>query len=416
LFFNKIYIFFIMSLYLFSGVENIKENQILILDKGVYYLKDIELKDNIVIRGKSRFNTVLILDRGAKKALFYAKDKSNIEISNLTILNNSSQRVPLLLFEGDKKGVSNILIKDCILKSHNSSSDVLLFRDYLSNIRIENNIIEAKINPKIRRDYRQIASIKFHIGANIYNRDNSNIYIVGNSLKYGNSGFRISGRGVPPYPLWFENNTLQGQIGCGACFYHGVNQKIVNNYFSNIVSVSMKNNDGGVVWLDSYRNGDILFSGNTIANNYGNGLFIEELQNAIISNNFIYGNRKRVDDTFNTKNGAKSYHSSGGNGILITGGVRRLQIVNNQISNNEANGILLNRNLGVSKNYNILMSNIVGNSIINNGGFSIKVEDNSRNITIKDNILISKDRAFTNIKSGDNLEGTDKYKLIKKAY
>jgi hypothetical protein len=383
------------------------------ISSGVYLLKDIELKNNMSIKGENKFTTIIKLDKNARKALFYAKDKSNIEISNLTILNETTQRVPLLDFEGNKSQIKNITIKNCIVKAPKAESDIIVFRKYISNIRIENNIIEAKKNPTVKRDYKQISCIRLQ-GVSTHSKNNSYVYIRNNILRYGNSGFRISGKGTPPNPLWFENNVVEGQVGCGAFFYHGAKQKIINNYFTNIKAVSMKNNDGGVVWLDQYHNNDILFSGNTIENNYGNGLYLEELQNAVIANNFIYKNKKRINDKYIVKNKNKTYISNGGNGVLLTGGIRRLQFINNQISNNENNGIYLNKNLGVALKYNILLSIISFNSIVNNGLYGIQIKDDSKNIIMNNNIIISNKNKFINRKNAKNINANSNFKLLNK--
>lgn len=392
---NSFLVLFFLSLFLNAQAFDVNNNQTLILKSGIYTIKDVELKDNTIIKGINKFRTILKLGKNAKKALFYAKDKSNIEISNLTILNETNQRVPLFHFVGNKEQIKNITIKNCIIKSPKAEADVIVFKKYISNIKIEDNIIEAKKNPRIRRNYKQIAVIRLQ-GVTTHSKNNSYIYIKNNIIKYGNSGFRIAGKGTPPNPLWFENNVIQGQLGCGAFFYHGARQKIINNYFSNITAVSMKNNDGGVVWLDKYGNGDILFTGNTIENNYGNGIYIEELKNAIVSNNIIKNNFKRVNDTYKINNKGYNYNSDGGNGILITGGIRGLQVSNNQILENASDGILINRNLGVQLNYSIPLLNINNNLITNNKLYGIETVGKVDNILVRNNIVVSRYRQFIN--------------------
>ncbi len=396
-----LYIILIYSVVLHSQDFKIEDNKTIILDAGIFYLKDIELQNNVVIKGKNKFTTILKLDKNAKKALFYGIDKSNITISNLTILNETTKKVPLFHFIGENKQIKNITIKDCIIRAAKAESDVIKFTKYISNIRIENNIIESKKNPKTRRDYKQISCIRLQ-GVNTHSTtSNSYVYIQGNIIKYGNSGFRISGTGTPPSPILFENNIVQGQNGCGAFFYHGGRLKIINNYFSNIKAVSLKNNDGGVVWLDRYKDGNTIFSGNTIEYNYGNGIFIEELKNAIISNNIIKDNKMRIDDTYKITNKGHSYQSKGGNGILITGGVRGLLISNNQINQNEASGINFNINLGVHHNYIIALVDIKNNFLLDNRGYGIYIK--GKNINIKNNTIISKNKLYLNKEFKNNV-------------
>lgn len=356
---------------------------------GEYLINYLSLPTNIKLKGEFRSSVIFKFnEKDHKGALLEGIDIINLEIDGITLLNYSDKFIHLIKLTGNTSPLQNIFIRNCFFFNENSEVDCILLEKKMQSICIESCIIKSQKNPIVKNNYTQTSCIKIKSPPDDERVYEGKIIIKNNHLINGNAGLRCTGRGVPPGPLFFLSNVVEGQIGVGAFFYHVNRQIISGNHFKNIIASAFENNDGGVVWLDQYKDGEIIFSENTIENCIGNGIYEKELQDAIINNNIIRNLHKR-EDKYTIHLESFSLESYGGNAILLTGGCKEVMITKNHIKENEGSGILINKYLGVHFRY------YVGNIIISENHISFNRENGIRvigkvgNLTVNNNLIIN---------------------------
>ncbi|MCK4442048.1 MAG: right-handed parallel beta-helix repeat-containing protein, partial [Sulfurovaceae bacterium] len=265
-----------------SIINSQKYNKIL-FPKGNFLLSALKLKSNLILEGKGKDKTILVFIKSKERSLINIEGENNIIIQKLQIKNFSEKSI--INIYGKIKKSSNITILNNKIINYVAKDSIELQFD-VDNIKIINNQMFYKTDIAIKRNWKQISHIKYR-GRVSNNKSNFRLIIKDNYLEKGNCGFRIVTKGLPLSNIIFKNNHLNKQNSAGVSFYHGRDVVIEGNLFENITAVKMKNNDSGVVWLDRYRNGKIIFKNNIIKNCKGNAIFVEELKNSKIINNKI---------------------------------------------------------------------------------------------------------------------------------
>ena len=132
-----------------------------------------------------------------------------------------------------------------------------------------------------------------------------------------------------------SNNTIRDSAGFGIlCEDNGLYNQVQGNWISDSGSDAIRIINGPY--------GDFVFDSNHILSNTGNGIYIDAIYGAIISNNFIKdngGDGVRLNDAQDTPINGNKISGNTGYGVRVEAGANRTTIVGNNINSNTAGNV-----------------------------------------------------------------------------
>jgi len=286
---------------------------------------------------------------------------NDFSMKNIKILNNANNTGCILVdFSGsqvgDARGITNVVLENCWFNNTASTDNIIEIWNFYKDVAIRDcKFIGVKDNvwADTSDPNSQSCIIIYANGAEQVEIPKDTRMEIDN-CKFENGGYayRNYGSTLGSRNVSINNCTFYGQNISGIMGYHAANTVISGNIFYDISAPSRSNNDGAVCWIDTatnddtYRNG-IVFSGNTIKNCIGNGLYCEDPFTARVYGNLIIGMKKRTGDTYQVTIGTATHSSDGGNGILIGSQAVGFAVDNNVVRECESAGILISGALGV---------------------------------------------------------------------
>ncbi len=210
---------------------------------------------------------------------------------------------------------NNLILRNCVINNCGQGAiDILPSSSPNTNILIENNeisntegtAIDAYGDNLTFRNNR-FKNIAKWVGMSSIAQNYWGIYTLGNGITIERNRFDTVGGGVI-YFLWSGNVLINenyinyytfvlDDAGAIYCWWNGtatanmINRKVTNNIVLNGVGASGDNSPSEGIYVDD-RSQNVEVTGNTIAYCKNSGIYIHNVKNVQVKNNFVYGCRR----------------------------------------------------------------------------------------------------------------------------